>query len=93
MEHIVILSDNYTYIHTKQGESLNLIGRICKVETENGPLHFKMSRESPTTFSGFRLQQDQYNNKKFYITDEENVWHGIISDGSFSKGRWIYLYN
>ena len=47
----------------------------------------------PTTISGIRIQQDQYDNNKFYITDEKNKWHGIITDGSLTKRRYIYVYN
>lgn len=95
MEHIIYLSDEFTKIHTSQGEYLNLDNRICMVEipSKNERIYFKYISETATTFSGIRLQQDQYNNKKFYLTDEKNKWHGIISDGSFTKGRWICVFN
>jgi hypothetical protein len=95
MEHIVYLTDNFTRIHTTQGELLNLNNRICMVEipSKNERIYFKLISETNTSFSGIRLQQDQYNDKKFYLTDEKNKWHGIICDGSFAKGRWIYVFN
>jgi hypothetical protein len=94
MDHIVYLSDEFTYIHTWQGEILNLNNRICMVETRTGEkIYFKLISETDTCFSGIRLQQDQYNNKKFYLTDEKNKWHGIVNDGAFVKGRWIYVFN
>jgi hypothetical protein len=95
MSNIIYLSDDYTYIQTKKGEILNLNNRICKVKilSKNEWIYFKLIGETNTSFSGIRLQQDQYNNNKFYLTDEKNKWHGIITDGSFSKGRWIYVFN
>jgi hypothetical protein len=95
MENIVYLTDDFTHIRTTQGELLNLNNKICMVEipTKNECIYFKLVSETPTTFSGIRLQQDKYNNKKFYLTDEKNKWHGIICDGSFAKGRWIYVFN
>lgn len=95
MENIIYLSDEFTMIHTSQGEYLNLNDKICMVEipTKNERIYFKLISETATTFSGIRLQQDQYNNKKFYLTDEKNKWHGIIKDGSFTKGRWISIFN
>ena len=95
MEHIIYLSDEITNIHTSQGEYLNLNDRICMVEipSKNERIYFKFISETATSFSGLRLQQDQYNNRKFYLTDEKNKWHGIICDGSFAKGRWIYVFN
>lgn len=95
MENIVYLTDNFTRIHTTKGELLNLNNRICMVEipSKNEHIYFKLVSETPKTFSGIRLQPDQYNDKKFYLTDEKNIWHGIICDGSFTKGRWIYVFN
>jgi len=95
MDNIIYLTDEFTYIHTKKRQLLNLNNRICMVEipTKNERIYFKLISETNTSFSGIRLQQDKYNHKKFYLTDEKNKWHGIISDGSFSKGRWIYLFN
>jgi hypothetical protein len=95
MEHIVYLTNDFTHIHTVQGELLNLNNRICmvKIPSKNKCIYFKLVSETPTSFSGIRLQQDQYNDKKFYLTNEKNKWHGIISDGSFAKGRWIYVFN
>ena len=94
MSNIIYISDEFIYIQTKKYEALNLNNRICKVEipSKNEWIYFKLIEETNTSFSGIRLQQDQYNNNKFYLTDEKNKWHGIITDGSFSKGRWIYVY-
>ena len=80
---------------TNQQVTLNLQNRICKVEipSKNAWIYFKFISETSTTISGIRLQQDQYDNNKFYVTDEKNKWHGIITDGSLTKGRWIYVYN
>lgn len=95
MEHIVYLTDDFTYIRTTKGELLNLNNRICMVEipNKNERIYFKLVSETPTSFSGIRLQQDTYNKKKFYLTDEKNEWHGIITGKSFTKGRWIYVFN
>lgn len=94
MEDIIYLSDEFTKIRTSQGEYLNLNDRICMVETRKKErIYFKFISETDTSFSGIRLQQDQYNNKKFYLTDEKNKWHGIVSDGSFTKKRWICVFN
>ena len=69
MEHIVYLTDDFTHIHTTQGELLNLNNRICMVEipSKNERIYFKLVSETTTSFSGIRLQQDKYNNKKFYF--------------------------
>ena len=74
---------------------LNLQNRICKIYIKNKQewIYFKVASETAKTLSGYRLQRDQYNNNKFYVTDEKNKWHGIITDGSFTKGRWIDVYN
>ncbi len=95
MSNVIYLSNNIIHIQTKQGEMLGLNNSICKVEipSKNECIYFKFIDETDTTFSGIRLQQDQYNSNKFYLTDEKNKWHGIITDGSFTKGRWIYVYN
>jgi hypothetical protein len=95
MEHIIYLSDNFININTTKGEYSKLNGKICmvKIKSKNINIYFKFDSETDTTFSGIRLQQDEYNNKKFYLTDEKNKWHGIISDGSFSKGRLIRVFN
>ncbi len=95
MEHIVYLNDDFTHIRTTQGELLNLNNRICMVEipSKNERIYFKIISETPTKINGIRLQQDQYNFRKFYLTDEKNKWHGIVCDGGFSKGRWIYVFN
>ena len=44
MEHIVYLTDNFTRIHTTQGELLNLNNRICMVEipSKNERIYFKL---------------------------------------------------
>jgi hypothetical protein len=95
MEHIVYLPNESTKIRTKLGELLNLNGRIGMIETKTGQqIYFKISRESLTTISGFRLQQDQYNNKKFYVTDEENEWHVFKKEKqALTKGRGMVVYN
>lgn len=63
------------------------------IKTKNNEyIYIKLISETLTSFSGIRLQQDSFNNKKFYLTDEKNKWHGIISDGSFGKGRIIYVF-
>ena len=95
MSHIVNLSGEWSVVKTNQHVTLNLQNRICKVEipSKNEWIYFKFITESSTSISGFRLQQDQYDNNKFYVTDEKNKWHGIITDGSLTKGRWIYVYN
>ena len=66
MEHIIYLSDKFTKIHTSQGKYLNLNDKICMVEilSKNERIYFKFISETATSFSGIRLQQDQYNNKK-----------------------------
>ena len=94
MSHIVYLSNECDYVKTNLHVILNFQNRICKVEipSKNVWIYFKFISETLTTISGIRLQQDQYDNNKFYVTDEKNKWHGIISDGSFTKGRWIYVY-
>ncbi len=95
MSHIVYLPNEGSVVNTNLHVTLNFQNRICKVEipSKNEWIYFKFISETPTTFSGIRLQQDQYDNNKFYVTNETNKWHGIISDGSFTKGRWIYVYN
>lgn len=95
MENIIYLSDEFIKIRTTNGEYLNLNNRICMIEIKktNQPIYFKFISETATSFSGIRLQQDQYNSRKFYLTDEKNKWHGIVSDGSFTKGRWVYVFD
>ena len=95
MSHIVYLQGDGSLIRTKNGVELNLDNKICKIRIKktNEWIYFKFISESSTTISGVRLQQDQYDNNKFYVTDEKNKWHGIITDGSLTKGRWIYVYN
>ena len=95
MEHIIYLTDDLIPIRTIKGELLNLTNRICMVEipSKKERIYFKLVSETLTSFSGIRLQKDQYNNKKFYLTDEKNKWHGINRDGSFTKGRRIYVFN
>jgi hypothetical protein len=95
MSHIVYLEGEASLVKTKRGVELNLDGKICKVKIEetNEWLYFKFTTHSNTTFGGIRLQQDQYDNNKFYLTDELNKWHGINQDGAFSKGRQVFVYN
>ena len=95
MSHIVNLSGEWSPVKTNQHVTLNLQNRICKVEipSKNKWIYFKFISESSTSISGIRLQQDQYDNNKFYVTDEKNKWHGIITDGSLTKGRLIYVCN
>ena len=94
-ENVIYISKEFSKIRTSRGDALNLNNRICMVEipSKNERIYFKLINETATSFSGIRLQQDQYNNKKFYLTGEKNKWHGIISDGAFAKGRWIYVFN
>ena len=95
MSHVVYLSNESSPVKTKENETLNLVDKICKVKIlkRNEWIYFKFISETPKTFSGIRLQQDQYDNNKFYVTNEKNKWHGVISDGAFHKGRWISVYN
>ena len=98
MSHIVYLSSNpfdVTRVRTKENETLNLVNKICKVKIckKDVWIYFKFISESSKTFSGIRLQQDQYDNNKFYVTDEKNKWNGLVSDGAFHKGRQIFVYN
>ena len=95
MSQIVNLSGEWSHVKTNQRVTLNLQNRICKVEIpgKNEWIYFKFITESNTSFSGIRLQQDQYDNNIFYETADKNKWHGIILDGSFTKNRWIYVYN
>jgi len=95
MSHIVYLEGEASLVKTKRGVELNLDGKICKVKIEetNEWLYFKFTTHSKATFGGIRLQQDQYDNNKFYLTDELNKWHGINADGAFSKGRQVFVYN
>ncbi len=95
MSNIVYLSNESIRVKTNQDITLNLQNRICRVEipSKNESIYFMFVSETPKTISGIRLQKDQYNNNKFYVTDEKNKWHGIITDGAFTKGRWIYVYN
>ena len=95
MSNVVYLSNESSLVKTKENETLNLVDKICKVKIlkRNEWIYFKFISETPKTFSGIRLQQDQYDNNKFYVTNEKNKWHGVISDGAFHKGRWIIVYN
>jgi len=84
-----------TCIHTKGGQTLkHLYNRICtvKITKTNTWVHFKLIQETKTSFSGVRLQQDQYDTTKFYLTDEKNKWHGLMNDGPFIKGRLLYVF-
>jgi len=95
MTHIVYLTNECFLISTKKNVVLNLNNKICKVKIKNKNewLYFKFTTETLTGFGGIRLQQDQFNNNKFYVTDELNKWHGINADGNFSKGRQVFVYN
>jgi len=94
MDHIVYIQDTEPIqLKTVIGGDLNLNNRICKIHfvEKDVWMYLKIISETSTSFSCIRLQQDQYNNQKFYITDEKNKFHGIINDGSLTKGRIIYL--
>ena len=95
MSQIVYLPNECSHIKTNPKENLNWKNRICKVKipSKNEWIYFKCTSETIKTISGIRLQKDQYDNNKFYVTNEKNKWHGIITDGPFTKGRWIYVYN
>ena len=95
MDHIVYLSNECIRVKTNQDTTLNWQNKICRVEipSKKECIYFMFVSETPKTISGIRLQQDQYDNNKFYVTNEKNKWHGIIKDGSFTKGRWMYVYN
>jgi hypothetical protein len=94
MSHIVYLPNECYAVKTKEHEPLNLVNKICKVKISKKEvwIYFKFISETATGFSCIRLQQDQYDNNKFYVTNEKNKWHGIVSDGAFHKGRLIYVY-
>lgn len=95
MSHIIYIFDSAPLeIKSREGESLNLEGKICKtyIKSKDTFIYFKFVGESFTGFSGIRLQPDQYNQNKFYLTDEKNIWH-IIEPGPFKKGRTIYVFN
>jgi len=95
MSHIVYLSNESFVVKTKENETLNLANKICKVKIVKRDVwvYFIFISESPKTFSGIRLQQDQYDSNKFYVTEEKNKWHGLVRDGAFHKGRRITVYN
>ena len=95
MTHIVYLTTEPSLVRTKRGMDLNLNNKICRVliKEKNEWLYFKFTTETPSGFGGLRLQQDQFNNNKFYVTDEINKWHGINKDGRFSKSRQVFVYN
>ena len=95
MSHIVYLNSECSLVKTKPNIELNLDNKICKVRIKKTKewLYFKFTAQTQYGFGGIRLQQDQYDNNKFYVTDELNKWHGIIGDGLFSKGRQVFVYN
>ena len=95
MDNIIYWPDNFiSYIRIEQGEQLNMNDKICMIETRKGVrIYFKIVSETPTKVNGIRLLQDEYNNKKFYLTDENYKWPGMVHDGGFMKGRWIHVYN
>ena len=71
MSHIIYLEGEASLVKTKRGVDLNLDGKICKVgigkETKYW-LYFKFTEQTSDTFGGLRLQQDQYDKNKFYLT-------------------------
>jgi len=95
MSHIVYLSNESFVVKTKENKALNLVNKICKVKIVKRDVwvYFIFIAETASGFSGIRLQQDQYDSNKFYVTEEKNKWHGLVSDGAFSKGRCITVYN
>jgi len=95
MSKVIYLQNEPLLMKSKQGETLNLKNKVCKVYITKSKesIYFLFTEETKTTFGGIRLQRDQYNNNKFYVTDEKNKWHGVNRDGSFTKGRDIYVYN
>lgn len=95
MNHVVYLQGDGSLVRTKVGVELNLDNKICKIRIKktNEWLYFKFTAQKRYGFGGLRLQQDQYDNNKFYVTDELNKWHGIIDNGLFSKGRQVFVYN
>jgi len=95
MSHIVYLSNDSFVIKTKKNETLDFVNKICKVKITKRDVwvYFIFIAETASGFSGIRLQQDQYDSNKFYVTEEKNKWHGLVSDGVFIKGRWITVYN
>ena len=81
-------------VATKKGHSLDkYYGRACKVFVwaKGEWIYFQLTEETPTTFGGYRLQQDSYDANKFYVTNEKNKWHGVLTDGPLSKGRRFYV--
>jgi uncharacterized protein YgiM (DUF1202 family) len=95
MDNIIYLNQEPSLVKTRLHEMLNLNNKICKlyVRNKNEWIYFKLVEETPTTFSGIRLQPDQYNSQKFYLTDEKNKWNGILADQAFTKSRRIYVYD
>ena len=92
MSHIFYLPNECYLVRTKVGIELNLADKICKVKIRenNEWVYFKFSKQTDTEFGGFRLQQDQYNNNKFY---EINKFREINNDELFSKGCKLFVYN
>ena len=62
------------------------------ITNKNIWIYLQIISETSTSFSVLRLQPDQYNERKFYLTDEKNKFHGLIKDGSLGKSRNIYLF-
>jgi hypothetical protein len=91
---IIYLPQESVLVKTKQNEKLNLNGRYIKlyITNKNIWIYLQIISETPTSFSVLRLQPDQYNERKFYLTDEKNKFHGLIKDGSLGKSRNIYLF-
>ena len=82
-------------IHTKIGKQLDL-DRVCKIgpHLKMRETYFLLVEQTQASFSGIRLQQDEYNPYKFYLTGEKNSWPGISSTGRpLIKGRWITVYD
>ena len=53
----------------------------------------KFISESDTSYSGIRLQQDQYNNKKFYLTDEKINDTELLVMVHLQKGVGFVFFN
>ncbi len=96
---IVYLPSHETAIGFRpaKGQHLGLEGKACKVyfKIKGVWAYFIFTGETDTTYSGIRIQQDEHDKTKFYITDEKNKWHGAIqSDSNLTKtSRELYVLN